>query len=130
MSIEESLRKLSDSRPAGQEGGFVVFSWGDRFIQFALLKSGVAFNWPNPPATSPTFDFFTSRVDAVKAVLTTLGFAKVDRISQAREFEEVDGIDAQCGHDVALMVTLTHAVLREVLQLEDVAPSETLLELY
>lgn len=130
MIIEGSLRKLTDSRPAGQDGGFVVFNWGDKFLQFALDKTGVAFDWTNPPKSSPAFNFFASRTDAVKAVLETLGFEKVKRISKPKEFKEVDGIYALCGNDVALMVSVTKAMMRDVLQIEDIPPSDLVLELY
>lgn len=128
MSIEESLRQLTNSRPAGQEGGFVVFSWGEVLLQFALEKNGVAFNWPNPPKKSSKFEFFNSRSKAVESVLETLGFQKVARDAEPKEFEARDGVNAQCGRDIELMVKLTQAMMH-LLQMEG-APLDITLELY
>ena len=115
--LRSSLQTLLDAAPAGQRGGFVVFSQGKdlEYVQFSLEGNGLTLNWPTMQAGGK------EALPGHLAVLADFGFSEETRSDQTvqsltpnRYLTFDDGIYAQMGRAVGLAESVTKSVFERV----------------
>jgi hypothetical protein len=103
-TIRKAVKELLASRPAGEDGGFVIFSNEDGdFVQFALVPGGLYLFWPQESDV---------KADRVAGLLRASSFAEDPSgdIGGLRDGQFVagdDGVYAQFGRNVERVETFT-----------------------
>lgn len=130
MNIEDTLHQLLSATPAGEAGGFAIFS-GDSdldYVQLALNAEGLLLSWPTFQPGG------RDRLEPHLAVLSERGFKPSSRGGvqdlPPHQFVVVsDGLYARCSRDIIETGDLVRALLLRVFKRPGGLPTAITLEL-
>ncbi len=135
--IQHVIQQLLDATPAGETGGFVIFS-GSRdldYVQFAVDPNGLLLNWPtiqkDGPERLPKFREQLKRRGFQEISPTDFGPPISEQIANLKTGQLMildDGLYAQTGRDASKSRDLTIALLRDIFGLTDLNRVDITLE--